>query len=115
QVERRFGVAGDRVVVEEVLEGHEASFFALSDGQRVLPLVTCQDYKRLSDGDEGPNTGGMGGYSPSVHIDADTFRSIMDGILVPTVAGLAEEGRPYCGVRSEEHTSELQSRVDLVC
>jgi len=98
QVERRFGVAGDRVVVEEFLEGHEASFFALSDGQRVLPLVTCQDYKRLSDGDEGPNTGGMGGYSPSVHIDADTFRSIMDGILVPTVAGLAEEGRPYCGV-----------------
>jgi len=98
QVERRFGVAGDRVVVEEFLEGHEASFFALSDGQRVLPLVTCQDYKRLSDGDEGPNTGGMGGCSPSVHIDADTFRSIMDGILVPTVAGLAEEGRPYRGV-----------------
>jgi len=98
QVERRFGVAGDRVVVEEFLEGHEASFFALSDGQRVLPLVTCQDYKRLNDGDVGPNTGGMGGCSPSVHIDADTFRSIMDGILVPTVAGLAEEGRPYRGV-----------------
>src|SRR2546425_11488107 len=97
QVERRFGVAGDRVVVEEFLEGYEASFFALSDGQRVLPLVTCQDYKRLSDGDEGPNTGGMGGYSPSVHIDADTFHQVMDGILVPTVAGLAEEGRPYCG------------------
>jgi len=98
QVERRFGVAGDRVVLEEFLEGHEASFFALSDGQRVLPLVTCQDYKRLNDGDQGPNTGGMGGYSPSVHIDADMFRAIMDGILVPTVAGLAEEGRPYRGV-----------------
>ena len=98
QVERRFGTAGDRVVVEEFLEGHEASFFALSDGQRVLPLVTCQDYKRLLDGDAGPNTGGMGGYSPSVHIDADTFRQVMDTILLPTVAGLAEQGRPYRGV-----------------
>ncbi|PYT37220.1 MAG: phosphoribosylamine--glycine ligase [Acidobacteria bacterium] len=98
QVERRFGVAGDRVGVEEFLEGYEASFFALSDGQRVLPLVTCQDYKRLQDGDTGPNTGGMGGYSPSVHIDADTFHQVMDGILVPTIAGLAEEGRPYRGV-----------------
>jgi len=98
QVERRFGTAGDRVIVEEFLEGHEASFFALSDGQRVLPLVTCQDYKRLLDGDAGPNTGGMGGYSPSVHIDADTFRQVMDTILLPTVAGLAEQGRPYRGV-----------------
>lgn len=98
QVERRFGVAGDRLVIEEFLEGHEASFFALSDGQRVLPLVTCQDYKRLGDGDAGPNTGGMGGYSPSVHIDADTFRTIMDDILVPTVAGLAGDGRPYRGI-----------------
>jgi phosphoribosylamine--glycine ligase len=98
QVERRFGTAGDRVVVEEFLEGHEASFFALSDGQRVLPLVTCQDYKRLLDGDAGPNTGGMGGYSPSVHIDAETFRQVMDTILLPTVAGLAEQGRPYRGV-----------------
>lgn len=98
QVERRFGVAGDRVVIEEFLEGHEASFFALSDGQRVLPLVTCQDYKRVGDKDTGPNTGGMGGYSPSVHIDADAFRRIMDDILLPTVAGLADEGRPYRGV-----------------
>ena len=98
QVERRFGVAGDRIVVEEFLEGHEASFFALSDGKRVLPLVTCQDYKRLLQGDAGPNTGGMGGYSPSVHIDADTFRQVMDDVLVPTVAGLAEAGRPYCGI-----------------
>ncbi len=97
-VERRFGSAGDRIVVEEYLEGLEASLFALSDGQRVLPLVTCQDYKRLNDGDEGPNTGGMGGYSPSVHIDAETFRAIMDRILIPTISGLAEEGRPYHGV-----------------
>jgi len=97
-VERRFGSAGDRVVIEECLSGREASFFALSDGQRVLPLVTCQDYKRLQDGDAGPNTGGMGGYSPSVHIDAETFRQIMEGILKPTVAGLAEAGRPYRGV-----------------
>ncbi len=97
-VERRFGVAGNRVLIEEYLEGTEASFFALSDGQRVMPLVTCQDYKRLSDGDTGPNTGGMGGYSPSVHIDADSFREIMDRTLVPAIAGLAEEGRPYRGV-----------------
>src|SRR5438876_695564 len=82
QVERRFGVAGDRIVVEEFLEGHEASFFALSDGKRVLPLVTCQDYKRLLQGDAGPNTGGMGGYSPSVHIDADTFKQVLDDVLV---------------------------------
>lgn len=98
QVERRFGVAGDRLIIEEFLEGTEASFFALSDGERVLPLVTCQDYKRLGDGDSGPNTGGMGGYSPSIHIDADTFRTIRDDILVPTVAGLAEDGRPYRGI-----------------
>ena len=97
-VERRFGSAGDRIVIEDCLEGLEASFFALSDGQRVLPLVTCQDYKRLNDGDEGPNTGGMGGYSPSIHIDADAFRVIMDSILIPTIAGLAAEGRPYRGV-----------------
>src|SRR5207249_9516351 len=79
QVERRFGVAGDRVVLEEFLEGHEASFFALSDGERVLPLVTCQDYKRLGDGDEGPNPGGMGGYSPSVRLVDDSVRAYMDG------------------------------------
>jgi phosphoribosylamine--glycine ligase len=97
-VEKRFGAAGDRIVIEDCLEGSEVSFFALSDGERVLPLVTCQDYKRLKDGDDGPNTGGMGGYSPSVHIDADTFKEIMDGILIPTVAGMAEEGRPYRGV-----------------
>ena len=97
-VERRFGSAGDRIILEECLTGLEASLFALSDGQRVMPLVTCQDYKRLSDGNEGPNTGGMGGYSPSVHIDADTFRAILDKILIPTISGLAEEGRPYHGV-----------------
>jgi phosphoribosylamine---glycine ligase len=97
-VERRFGSSGSRVVIEECLSGRETSFFALSDGQRVLPLVTCQDYKRLGDGDAGPNTGGMGGYSPSVHIDAETFKEIMEGILIPTVGGLAEEGRPYRGV-----------------
>jgi phosphoribosylamine--glycine ligase len=97
-VERRFGSAGDRLVIEDCLEGVEASFFALSDGQRVLPLVTCQDYKRLEDGDAGPNTGGMGGYSPSVHIDAATFKTTMETILLPTIGGLAEEGRPYRGV-----------------
>lgn len=97
-VERRFGSAGSRVVIEDCLLGVEASVFALSDGQRVLPLVTCQDYKRLNDGDAGPNTGGMGGYSPSVHIDSDTFRAVMETILVPAVKGMAAEGRPYRGV-----------------
>jgi phosphoribosylamine--glycine ligase len=97
-VEKRFGVAGERVVIEDCLEGSEASFFALSDGERVLPLVTCQDYKRLQDADRGPNTGGMGGYSPSVHIDADAFRSVMDGIMKPTIAGMAADGRPYRGI-----------------
>jgi phosphoribosylamine--glycine ligase len=97
-VERRFGQAGSRVLIEDCLAGLEVSFFALSDGERVLPLETCQDYKRLGDGDTGPNTGGMGGYSPSVHVDAATFRSVRDSVLMPAVGGLAREGRPYQGV-----------------
>jgi phosphoribosylamine--glycine ligase len=97
-VERRFGLAGARVLIEDCLTGIEVSFFALSDGERVLMLETCQDYKRLGDGDTGPNTGGMGGYSPSVHVDAGTFGAVRDSVLVPTVGGLAKEGRPYQGV-----------------
>jgi phosphoribosylamine--glycine ligase len=97
-VERRFGAAGERVVIEDCLEGREVSFFALTDGQVAVPLATCQDYKRLNDRDTGPNTGGMGGYSPSVHVDNGTARRIMETIVVPTVAALGEEGRPYQGV-----------------
>jgi len=97
-VEKRFGAAGERVVIEECLEGREVSFFALTDGQVALPLATCQDYKRLRDGDAGPNTGGMGGYCPSTLLDAGAAREIMETIVVPTVRALGEEGRTYRGV-----------------
>jgi len=97
-VEKRFGAAGERVVIEDRLEGPEVSFFALSDGERALPLTTCQDYKRLLDGDRGPNTGGMGGYSPSVLIDAATHGRIMETVVIPTVRGLLAEGRAYRGI-----------------
>jgi phosphoribosylamine--glycine ligase len=97
-VERRFGAAGDRVVIEDRLAGPEVSFFALCDGERALPLTTCQDYKRLQDGDRGPNTGGMGGYSPSIMLDAAAARTVMDTVVMPTVRGLASEGRPYRGI-----------------
>ena len=96
--EKRFGPAGERVVVEDLLRGREASFFVLTDGERSVPLETCQDYKRALDGDRGPNTGGMGTYSPSVFLDAETRRRILEEIVEPTVSGLAEEGRPYRGV-----------------
>ncbi len=96
--QKRFGVAGDRIVIEEFLEGVEASFFALTDGERVVPMATCQDYKRAGDGDQGPNTGGMGAYSPSIEIDAALEREIMDRVMIPAVRGLAEEGTPYRGV-----------------
>lgn len=97
-VERRFGAAADRVLLEDRLEGPEVSFFALCDGERARPLTTCQDYKRLEDGDRGPNTGGMGGYSPSVLVDAPLSRRIMREVIEPTVKGLLAEGRPYRGV-----------------
>jgi phosphoribosylamine--glycine ligase len=97
-VRREFGAAGDRVVIEERLEGREASFFALTDGRRALPLDTCQDYKRVGDGDTGPNTGGMGGFSPSPFLDAATRDGVMKRIVLPTLAGLAADGRPFRGV-----------------
>jgi phosphoribosylamine--glycine ligase len=97
-VERRFGAAGDRILIEDCLSGPEVSFFALCDGEKARPLTTCQDYKRLEDGDRGPNTGGMGGYSPSILVDAALERAIMEQVVTPTVRGLASEGRPYKGV-----------------
>ncbi|HKY34181.1 MAG TPA: phosphoribosylamine--glycine ligase [Candidatus Polarisedimenticolia bacterium] len=97
-LEGRFGDAGRRVVIEECLTGVEASFFALTDGERVLPLETCQDYKRALDGDAGPNTGGMGAISPSTEIDAAMRSSILEQVIFPAVTGMAEEGRPYRGV-----------------
>ena len=97
-VERRFGAAGDRILLEDRLNGPEVSFFALCDGETARPLTTAQDYKRLLDSDRGPNTGGMGGFSPSILVDAALERDIMERIVLPTARGLAREGRPYRGV-----------------
>lgn len=93
-----FGEAGRRIVVEERLVGREASFFVLSDGERFVELATCQDYKRVGNGDRGPNTGGMGCYSPSVYMDSASRRAIIDRVVEPTVSGLAKDGLPYRGV-----------------
>jgi phosphoribosylamine--glycine ligase len=97
-VRMRFGRAGSRIVVEQRLEGREASFFVLSDGERFVELATCQDYKRAFDGDVGPNTGGMGTYSPSAYLTDELRGIIVDTIVRPTIAGMAAEGRPYRGV-----------------
>ena len=95
---RAFGDAGLTVVVEEFLVGEEASFFALSDGATVLPLTAAQDHKTVLDGDRGPNTGGMGAYSPAPVMDAAMQERVMATIVRPTIAAMAEEGAPYTGV-----------------
>ena len=95
---RKFGNAGDRLVVEDFLRGQEVSFFALSDGEHVLPLVTCQDYKRIGDHNRGANTGGMGAFSPSVSVSQEVYEEVVQRVLRPTILGLAEEGRNYRGV-----------------
>jgi phosphoribosylamine--glycine ligase len=97
-VRRSFGEAGRRIVIEEFLAGEEVSFMALSDGRTVVPLASSQDHKRLADGDRGPNTGGMGAYSPSPLVTPALERAIMDDIIRPTLATLAAEGIPYRGV-----------------
>ena len=94
----RFGAAGAEVVVEEFLEGEEASFFALCDGTHVLPLATAQDHKRVFDNDEGPNTGGMGAYSPAPVLSEALQAQVMREIVEPTVRTMAAEGTPYSGV-----------------
>jgi len=93
-----FGDAGRRVVVEEFLAGEEVSFMALTDGRSVVPLASSQDHKRVGDGDSGPNTGGMGAYSPAPIVDRALESAIMDGIIRPVIAGLAAEGIRYRGV-----------------
>jgi phosphoribosylamine---glycine ligase len=95
---RAFGEAGRRIVVEEMLRGRETSFFVLTDGTTHLELAPCQDYKRVGDGDSGPNTGGMGTYSPSAWLDEITRRKLRDSVVLPTVRGLAAEGRTFRGV-----------------
>jgi len=97
-VDHAFGEAGSRVLVEEFLEGREVSAFALSDGREVLPLVMARDYKRVGDGDTGPNTGGMGAFSPVPFVDDATADRIGDEIVSRTVAGMRAEGVPYRGV-----------------
>jgi phosphoribosylamine--glycine ligase len=93
-----FGAAGASVVIEEFLTGEEASLFALTDGETILPFGTAQDHKRVGDGDTGPNTGGMGAYSPASIVTPEIERRVMAEILRPTVDALAEAGTPYSGI-----------------
>ena len=96
--EGRFGAAGGEIIVEDCLAGEEASFFALVDGARVLPLVAAQDHKRVGDGDTGPNTGGMGAYSPTPALTPALEGAVLERIIQPTVRAMARDGRPFRGV-----------------
>ena len=95
--DNRFGDAGARVVIEEFLEGEEASFIVMVDGKNILPLATSQDHKRLMDNDEGPNTGGMGAYSPAPIVTPQLHARVMREIILSTVQGMAKDGIPYTG------------------
>ncbi|MEZ0231582.1 MAG: phosphoribosylamine--glycine ligase [Methylophilaceae bacterium] len=95
--DNKLGAAGARVVIEEFLTGEEASFIVMVDGKNILPLATSQDHKRLLDGDEGPNTGGMGAYSPAPVVTPEIHAKAMREIIKPTVAGMAQDGIPYTG------------------
>ncbi|CAI1823217.1 phosphoribosylamine--glycine ligase [Serratia proteamaculans] len=92
-----FGDAGHRIVVEEFLEGEEASFIVMVDGENVVPMATSQDHKRVGDGDTGPNTGGMGAYSPAPVVTDEIHQRAMDQVIWPTVRGMAAEGNTYVG------------------
>ncbi len=96
-VDNRMGDAGARVVIEEFLQGEEASFIVMCDGSHALPLATSQDHKRLHDGDEGPNTGGMGAYSPAPVVTPEVHARVMREIIMPTLNGMAQDGIPYTG------------------
>lgn len=96
-VDNKMGDAGARVVIEEFLDGEEASFIVMCDGTHALPLATSQDHKRLKDGDEGPNTGGMGAYSPAPVVTPDMHARAMREIIMPTLNGMAQDGIPYTG------------------
>ncbi|HRH87654.1 MAG TPA: phosphoribosylamine--glycine ligase [Rubrivivax sp.] len=123
-VDNTLGVAhnagGARVVVEQFLEGEEASFIVLCDGRNVLPLATSQDHKRLLDGDAGPNTGGMGAYSPAPVVTPNVHARVMHEIVLPTVAGMARDGMPFTGflyaglmidAMGQPHTVEFNARL----
>jgi phosphoribosylamine--glycine ligase len=92
-----FGEAGHRVVIEEFLSGEEASFICMVDGENILPMASSQDHKRVGDGDTGPNTGGMGAYSPAPVVTPEIHKRIMKEVIEPTVSGMAAEGNPYTG------------------
>jgi len=96
-VQNRLGDAGARVVIEEFLDGEEASFIVMADGAHALPLATSQDHKRLRDGDQGPNTGGMGAYSPAPVVTPQLHARVMREIIQPAIAGMAKDGTPYTG------------------
>ncbi len=96
--EKAFGTAGDRVVIEECLRGEEASFMAFSDGKTVVPMASSQDHKRIFDADKGPNTGGMGAYSPAPIVTRQLEKKVMETIMVPTVRAMEKEGRLFKGV-----------------
>jgi len=95
--EQAFGKAGQRIVIEEFLQGEEASFICMVDGEHILPLATSQDHKAVNDGDQGLNTGGMGAYSPAPVITPEMHNKIMKMVIEPTVSGMAAEGNPYTG------------------
>lgn len=97
-LEKTFGEAGKKVVVEEYLSGEEASFLAFTDGERILPLPSAQDHKPIYDGDQGPNTGGMGAYSPAPVVTNGVHRQVMEEIMIRAIRGMAAEGRKYQGV-----------------
>jgi len=96
--EKRFGNAATRILVEEFLTGEEVSFMVITDGKKFAPLAPAKDYKKAYDGDQGPNTGGMGAHSPAVVLSSETAAEVMKTIIVPTIHGMAEEGRSYTGV-----------------
>ena len=96
-IEKKMGAAGGRVVIEDYLEGEEASFIVLADGRHALPLATSQDHKRLLDGDRGPNTGGMGAYSPAPVVTPAVHARVMREVIQPVLAGMEKAGTPYIG------------------
>jgi phosphoribosylamine--glycine ligase len=96
-VAQRFGEAGKRIVIEEFLQGEEASFIVMADGKHVLPMASSQDHKARDDGDRGPNTGGMGAYSPAPVVDAGMHARIMREVIEPTIQGMIKDGHPYTG------------------
>jgi len=96
--QRAFGAAGERIIIEELLRGEEASILAFTDGEKVIPLLPAQDHKRVNDNDDGPNTGGMGAYAPAPIMTDSLRQTALEKILLPTVRGMAAEDRPYRGV-----------------